>query len=200
MKGVKNIKSLTGIVLILIALMGIIFWEGIGREIIMYDDVLVLTQEVDENTIITKEMLGKKKVAAASKGALTLENVDAVIDKAAVQYIPKGTEIFPQYFEDSKLLVKENEYVLSIPNDWLESYPQTLRRGDTAYFYTYGKKITSAVVAYAKDGTNQEVTSDEERLAGSSTISLVEVIVNEEQADLLSKAASAENKFVILYN
>lgn len=197
----KISKSLTGIILIIVTLLGIVAWELWGREELLYDEVLVFSANVEANDVIRADMLAVKKINNANDKALKAEDAQKVVGKAATQYIPRNTEIFDVYFDESNLVVGEDEYVLSIPNDWLQSYPQTLRRGDTAYFYADGKMITKATVAYAKDGANQEVTSrDEERLAGSSTISLVEVIVTNAQADMLSKLAERNTKFVILYN
>ena len=93
------------------------------------------------------------------------------------------------------------QYVLSIPNQWLLSYPQTLRRGDTVRFYCEEEIVLSAVVAYARDSSNQEVISaDDERLKASAPVSLVEVIVDEEKAMKLGKLGEAGKKFVLLYS
>jgi len=75
-----------------------------------------------------------------------------------------------------------------------------LKRGDRAFFYCAGEIVTDAVVAYVRDGTNQEVYyGDDERLTSSASVSLIEVVVTEEQARLLGKLADKDNKFVILY-
>ena len=61
--------------------------------------------------------------------------------------------------------------------------------------------VLSAVVAYARDSSNQEVTSgDDERLKSSGPVSLVEVIVDEEKARKLGKLAEEGKKFVLLYS
>ena len=63
-----------------------------------------------------------------------------------------------------------------------------------------GEPVTDAVVAYVRDGTNQEVYyGDDERLTSSSSVSLIEVVVDREQAALLGKLAEKGNKFVLLY-
>lgn len=195
-------RMILGMVLIVLAIGGMFFWETAGREMFLYDEVLTVTQDVEESTIISEEMLALKRVAKATPGALTKKDVSNVLGKEATQFIPAQTEVFEQYFADSKLVVhaEDNEYVLSIPNKWLESYPQSLRRGDQVYFWCEGTKVTSATVVYVKDSSNTEVTSDEDRLTASSNVSLVEIIATEKQADLLSTYAKEGKKFVILYN
>ena len=120
-----------------------------------------------------------------------------------VQYVPAGTPLFSEFFQDPRLSVvgTSGQYVLSIPNQWLLSYPQTLRRGDTVRFYCEGEIVLSAVVAYARDSSNQEVVSaDDERLKASAPVSLVEVIVDEEKALKLGKLGEEGKKFVLLYS
>ncbi len=81
------------------------------------------------------------------------------------------------------------------------SYPQTLRRGDDVAFYCGGSIVTRAVVAYARDGSNAEVVSlSSERLTGSAPVSVIEVIVSENQALKLGTLADKGNKFVLLYS
>lgn len=191
-----------GVVLIVLAIAGLFFWETEGRERFTYDEVLVLTEPVEKSTIITAEMLTTDRVAEAHPNAYRKAAAEQIIGKETTQYIADNTQLFPQCFEESTLIAhkEKNEYVLSIPNAWLESYPQTLRRGDTVYFWCDGKRVTSATVVYVKDSTNTEVTSDDERLVASSRVSLVEIIANEKKANLLSKYAEDGNKFVILYN
>ena len=93
------------------------------------------------------------------------------------------------------------QYILSIPDQWLMSYPQTLRRGDEVSFYCGGKLVTSALVAYARDSSNQEVMSgDDARLEASASVSLVEVVVTEAQAVMLGKLADQGERFVLLYS
>jgi len=116
--------------------------------------------------------------------------------------VAAGTELYMEYFQESKFAVGEEEgkFILSIPEQWLKSFPQTLKRGDRAFFYCAGEIVTDAVVAYVRDGTNQEVYyGDDERLTSSASVSLIEVVVTEEQARLLGKLADKDNKFVILY-
>lgn len=191
-----------GVVLIVLAIAGLFFWETEGRERFTYDEILVLAEPVEKSTIITAEMLTTDRVAVAHPNAYRKDAVEQIIGKETTQYISDNTQLFPQCFEDTKLIAhkEKDEYVLSIPGSWLESYPQTLRRGDTVYFWCEGKRVTSATVVFVKDSTNTEVTSDDDRLTASSRVSLVEIIATEKKANTLAKLAEDGNKFVILYN
>lgn len=196
-------KKIIAFVLVCAGLCGLGFWELWGRKNLGYEELLTVNSEIAPNTVISEEMLSVKKVESVPKAALTPGDAGRIVGLESKQLIPQGETLYLPYFEESSFNVgeKSGRYVLSIPNDWLKAYPQTLRRGDTAYFYCKGDIVTSAVVAYARDGSNQEVRSqDEERLLGSAPVSLIEIIVDEEQARLLGRLADKGNRFVLLYS
>ncbi|MBQ1959532.1 MAG: hypothetical protein II354_03795 [Firmicutes bacterium] len=195
-------RRIAGIVLVVLSLGALGFWELWGRENITYDRVVVLKESLPKNTLITREMLRERKIENAAEGALTSADAEQLIGLETSQYVAAGTELYEEYFQESKFAVGEEEgkFILSIPEQWLKSCPQTLRRGDRAFFYCAGEIVTDAVVAYVRDGTNQEVYyGGDERLTSSASVSLIEVVVTEEQARLLGKLADKGNKFVLLY-
>ena len=195
-------RRIAGIVLVVLSVGALGFWELWGRENITYDRVLVLKEALPKNTLITADMLRVKKVDRAGEGALMEGEKGEIVGLETTQFVPAGTELYREYFQESIFAVGEEQgrYILSIPAQWLKAFPQTLRRGDRAFFYCGGEPVTDAVVAYVRDGTNQEVYyGDDERLTSSSSVSLIEVVVDREQAALLGKLAEKGNKFVLLY-
>lgn len=195
-------RRIAGIVLVMFSVGALGFWELWGRENITYDRVLVLKEALPKNTLITADMLRVKKVDRAGEGALMEGEKSEIVGLETTQFVPAGTELYREYFQESIFAVGEEQgrYILSIPDQWLKAFPQTLRRGDRAFFYCGGEPVTDAVVAYVRDGTNQEVYyGDDERLTSSSSVSLIEVVVDREQAALLGKLAEKGNKFVLLY-
>lgn len=195
-------RRIAGIVLVVLSVGALGFWELWGRENITYDRVLVLKEALPKNTLITADMLRVKKVDRAGEGALIEGEKSEIVGLETTQFVPAGTELYREYFQESIFAVGEEQgrYILSIPAQWLKAFPQTLRRGDRAFFYCGGEPVTDAVVAYVRDGTNQEVYyGDDERLTSSSSVSLIEVVVDREQAALLGKLAEKGNKFVLLY-
>ena len=195
-------KRIAGIVLIVLSVGALGFWELWGRENITYDRVLVLKESLPKNTQITADMLRERRVEKAGEGAIRTEQRNEIVGLETGQFIPAGTELYKEYFQESIFSVGEEQgkYILSVPAQWLKAFPQTLRRGDRAFFYCGGEPVTDAVVAYVRDGTNQEVYyGDDERLTSSSSVSLIEIVVDKEQASLLGKLAEKGNKFVVLY-
>lgn len=195
-------RRIAGIVLVVLSVGALGFWELWGRENITYDRVLVLKEPLPKNTLITADKLRVKKVDRAGEDALMEGEKGEIVGLETTQFVPAGTELYREYFQESIFAVGEEQgrYILSIPAQWLKAFPQTLRRGDRAFFYCGGEPVTDAVVAYVRDGTNQEVYyGDDERLTSSSSVSLIEVVVDREQAALLGKLAEKGNKFVLLY-
>lgn len=195
-------KKIAGIALVLLSLGALGFWELWGRENITYDKVLVFKESQPKNTLVTADMFRERKIENAGKGVILSSQMKELMGMETSQFVPAGTELYKEYFQESIFAVgpEEGKYILSVPSQWLKAFPQTLRRGDRAFFYCGGEPVTDAVVAYVRDGTNQEVYyGDDERLTSSSAVSLIEVIVDEKQAELLGKLAENGNKFVILY-
>ena len=201
-KEMRMKKRIAGILLVVLSLSLLAFWELWGRETITYERVVVLKESQPQNTLITREMLRERRIEKAAEGAIHSEDAEKIIGLETTQFVAAGTELHQDYFQESKFAVgeKEGKYILSIPDQWLKSYPQTLRRGDRAFFYCGGEIVTDAIVAYVRDGANQEVYySDEERLTSSAAVSLVEVVVTADQAAALGKLADKGNKFVVMY-
>ena len=196
-------KRITGLILIAASLVCLGFWEFWGREHRSYEKVLVFCQDTARNTMVEESLLEIVLMEEPPEGALGPEDASNLLNLETVQYVPAGTPLFSEYFQDPRLSVggTSGQYVLSIPNQWLLSYPQTLRRGDTVRFYCEEEIVLSAVVAYARDSSNQEVVSaDDERLKASAPVSLVEVIVDEEKAMKLGTLGEEGKKFVLLYS
>lgn len=239
-------KTAIGIVLIALSIAGMLWWELVGRDSVMYTEVLTLSRDADVGTEITRDMLEIKKTTTPTLRSLRLSDAQSVIGKETVSYIPKGAELFSEFFEDGSLVVHEElgQYIFSIPSSWLVSYPQTLRRGDkitlllvkdeeepeySGYSEHFGldgfseggpfsaevpqtkpqepenpgpstgDEILTTTVIYVKSSTNNEVVSDSERLDAAATVSIIEVIAQKEEAQMLTKLASDGGRFVVLY-
>ncbi len=196
-------KKIAGIVLICLALGLLGFWELWGRQNIGYDEILVLRESASKSTVVEASMLTTRKVESAAKAALRPGDESKIIGMETRHFIPESETLYQEYFAVSRLTTggSTDSMVLSIPEEWLETYPQTIRRGDDVAFYCGGMIVTKAVVAYARDGNNAEVTSSgQARLTGSAPVSVIEVIVSEKQAVKLGKLADKGNKFVLLYS
>lgn len=196
-------RKIAGIILICTALLALVFWEFWGRQNIGYDEILVFREDIQKSSIIEAKMLTTKKVENAANGALRPGDESYVLGKESRHYIPQSEALYREYFSASRLTTGgiSEGLVLSLPDDWLKSYPQTIKRGDDVIFCLGDSVVTKAVVAYARDGNNKEVVySENERLSASAPVSVIEVIVSEKQARKLCNLARKGNKFVLVYS
>ncbi|MCT4687473.1 SAF domain-containing protein [Vallitalea sp.] len=221
----KNfMKGLMGIILIVIAIGSIFYWEVYGRESLLFKDIVVLTKDVNKNEVITKDMVQIHKREENTLIDKVILDPNKIIGKAANNYIPKGVQLVEKYFENPSLVLDEDEYIFKIPLEWIKAFPDSLRRGDEIYFYEVSKgtenynsteveiavnnkkalekqPITNATVAYVKDSANREVItlSDEERYNGSSKINEIEIITDLETVNLLRDSVNNDKVFIIMY-
>lgn len=219
---IKNIKGWIGILLIAVAIIGIWYWEVYGREALSYENVIVLKTDSERNTYIEQKHLAVMKMEKEKVLPGAIKDPAQILHKETVQFIPAGMMLVEEFFDSPQLVTDEGQYIFSIPNQWLEAYPQSLRRRDTVYVYPVkaedailqefleegkttrqtpeGKALFSATVAYAKNSSNQEVESvDPGRLDGTSSVSLVEIVATAENVRAMQTAVSEGFKFILLY-
>lgn len=220
----ERLKGIAGIILILLAI-GILFsWESFGREALTYDSVIVFKDDIQKGTIIQKDMLGIMKLQKDTLIDGTIQNPDLIIGKRSNTFIPRALQLCNEFFSDPELVTGDGNNILSVPMDWIYSFPQTLRRGDLVHFYLLDKKLIgedeenkevfseeriklsnekpliSAKIAYVKDSSNREVIDvTPDRLDGSAEVAQIEVVISEDKYKLLKTAASNGQIFVIMY-
>lgn len=219
MRGINSgkIKGLIGILLIFMAISLIFYWENYGREQLLYHEVIVAKEDIYRNGKITKDnisILKLEETAIPSKAVLSLKDI---IGKEVKQFIPQNAVIDYRYLADEGMTLAQNQFIFRIPNEWLQSCPGSLRRGDDidlcaiqpieegdeeAAVDTMLPSI-KLKVAYVKDSGNREVKNAEnqklERLDGTSNISSIEVIVKKDDVKKMQEIYDDGYKFLVLY-
>lgn len=176
-------KRIIGIVLIAASLSALIAWEKWGKTQFLYDEVLVCRENISRGTVMKGDMFEVVQMDIREKGFFRPENRKELIGKEAVSSIHKGMPLFPEYFAGEGLSAGGNgRFILAVPESWLESVPSSIGRGDLAYFYSGKRFLTEAPVAAADAETGE-----------------IEVVVDRRQASVLSEAAAAGEKMVIVY-
>ncbi len=196
-------QKAAGILLIVISLGVLGFWEFWGRENLAYERILVLRQDIPENTEIVRSLLEVKRMDNPGDHVLQEKDAAALIGLESAQFIPAGSPLHREFFQDPALATggSTGQYILSIPSEWLISFPQTLRRGDEVSFYYGEKKVVSVRVAHVRDSSNQEVVSaDDARLEATAPASQLEVVVTEAEAVKLTELAGKGKCFMVLYS
>jgi len=219
------IFSILGVVLMIASIITIYWWETSGRAQLLYSEVVVLNQSIEADTTITEDMLDLVKIDPGSFIEGAVVDKEKVIGKTTTQYIPKYSQLNLEYFKGEKVKSsKEDQYIFTIPADWIITFPNSLRRGDIIYFYpvkiedekeeesnsfnisssikvTKESDLVKSEVAYLKDSGNREVvdTVGNERYDASANITSIEIITNWEDFSYLQGLAYKNYKFIILY-
>ena len=193
-------RRIIGLAMITVTLAAIGIWEFGGRENISYRQVIVLREDTKAHTVISEDDIQTKKLESPSGEALTEADAENLIGMETSQYVAADTELRREYFQTSQFAVGQDsgKALMSLPSDWLLSFPQTLRRGDKVNIYNGTVKLMEAVTAHVKDSGGQEVLSqDSQRMEASSALSHIEIIGSEEDLVELSKLASEGAKFTL---
>ncbi len=195
-------RRIAGILLIVLSVGALGFWEIWGRENLSYQKIAVLRESQEANTEIREDMLKPVKVERATKGAITWDKAGDIVGLETKQFVAGELELHREYFREPEFKVGKqyDRYILMIPDTWLMSCPESIKRGDKAFFYLGEKMVCRALTAHVKDSYGQEITyGDLKRYYPSGTIKTLEVIVTSKQMEKLSRLATKGNRFTLIY-
>ncbi len=152
---------LIGIIIIILMLGIVWFWETNGRELYFYKDIVVLNQDIQRGTIINEDMLVYEKLEADNIIDEVVLTKDILIGLETKHFIPKGAQLHLKYFEDQEIIMSENTYIVRIPNEWLYSIPNTLRRKDNIAFYQVTIRNENFLIKENQNISTYETDSNE---------------------------------------
>lgn len=164
----QKVFTIFGLLLIAIAGGGFVWYEWAGgREMINYQDVIVLSQDVKQGEVINEDLISYLKVDKLSTIDGVIHDPATVIGKEAKHFIPSNTQLHSNYFEEAGIVLKEGQYIAQIPIEWTLSIPDTLRRGDQIAIYaaTYDKQVLASL----QPKETSTVTSNEEKEANEDS-------------------------------
>lgn len=188
----RKLKPVLGVLLILLSIAGLFFWEWKGRETIMTVEVLVAKEEIRQGARVNGGMFIAKGVPKGNllDGALTPADLNLIQGKAAAQLIAKNGQIVMDYFRENEFRLIGEESVFVIDPGWISMRSSALRRGDVVDIYgSNGFNLLGTFrIAYVKDASEREVrdTGDEtggsggkgilDRPDGSAVVDHIEII------------------------
>lgn len=150
----------TGFLLMATLVAAEVFWETKGRELVLYQDILVAKEDIKRGTLISAETVPSLfKVEKYEKGKIIDQPVfspQEVVGLAAKQVIPKNAQLSALYFEDSRVLTDGQHLNWKIPNEWIISAPNTIRRKDRITVY----EITALALANQKNTAADKIQID----------------------------------------
>ena len=159
---VNKIKTAVGLVLVLLSVAALLFWEAAGRELLLMDSVFVANADIKEGEPVSTGHFRTIKAPAGSlvDGAVTPKNASALVGMEAAADIVKGAQLSFRHLRNPDEAPKPETSFFVIRNEWISMCTSSLRRGDDALILSSDGKteIGRFPVAYVKDGDGREVT------------------------------------------
>jgi multisubunit Na+/H+ antiporter MnhC subunit len=156
------VKKVVGLMLIITASVLLILWETKGRELVLMDEVLVATAEIEAGVPLSADLFHTVSVPtnAVVKDALTSKNIDLVKGMYSTSALASGSQISKRYLASLKESEAENLSYFVIRSEWIFMKSSALRHGDTVDIIsaTGDVDLGSYKVAYVKDEKGTEVS------------------------------------------
>jgi hypothetical protein len=156
-------RALAGIIVIIVGLALLFYWESSGREQMQYEQVICASAAIQKGQTITDELLTTKALPKDCLISGALKNGAELIGTVAAQYIPAQAQISREmiYTDDFYIDTDRGESIYKLPADWIDNRSAAIRRGDTVEIYLADgkRKVGEYMVAYVKDAQEREVSS-----------------------------------------
>lgn len=157
----KRVKSIIGILLIILSLASLFLWEWKGREMILLREVLVAKHMIEMGTLVDESMFEIRGVPKDNliEGALKPEEVGWLKGNVTAQLISQNSQISKAYFRENTFYLREGEAIFVLEPGWIAMRSSSLRRGDTVDIYgsNGGGFIGSYRIAFVKDEAEREI-------------------------------------------
>ena len=197
----KRGRTILGLLLIVVAVSGLIFWEVKGRETLLLDTVIVASEEISAGTVISRDLLKAGGVLEESRiqGSLNWDMLHVALGQVALRDIVKNSQLSEEYLTDNDFYLRSSESIFVLHPEWIAMRSSSIRRGDWIDIYENGgyDKIGTYRVAFVKDVNEIEVTDGEgpkesnslDRTVSSSLINHVEIIANTKEYEKIARSA-----------
>ena len=195
----KRSRTVLGLLLIIFAVAGLIFWEVRGRETMLLDTVIVAKERIPAGTLITRDLLSAAGILEENRiqGGLSWDKLHLAIGQVAVQDIVENSQISEEFLAESDFYIRSNESIFVLHPEWIAMRSSSIRRGDWIDIYESGSfdKIGSYRVAFVKDANELEVTDGEgseefnalDRTVSTSLISHIEIIADMKEYEKIAR-------------
>ena len=184
-------KSIAGIVLVILSVAAMYYWETRGRDSFLLVPVLAASDDIEAGTIVGEEDFTVLRVPPETVAAATLTPSEAVYlyGQRAGRHIRRNQQVAKEDFGSAAAQVPVGKSVYVLPQSWIYSRSSSLRAGDRVLIYSMPEKkpLGAYTLAFVRDNAEQEVVDTNlpsgvlERTAPSSIISSLEILCTEQE-------------------
>ncbi len=207
----KILRPVLGIILVLLSILAMFWWENWGRETLFMESVMVASNDIKIGKVINeKDFIEVKNIKERNiSGAISPNNFHKIKGLISKQYIPKLSQVNSNMFSEKEKILKEEQSIFPIKEEWIDSRSSSLRKGDVIDIFDENGElyIGTFKVAYVKDSNEQEVVGTEQNISeeilqrnfSSSIISSVEIITSlDEYKKIRLLVEEQDIKFLII--
>ncbi len=138
-----KLKSVIGLILMILSIVGMYFWETKVREKMIFTKVLAAAVDISEGDTAGRDSFKEISVSSESlvAGFLTPENAETLYGKSCVFPLKANSVVFYGAFEDAKEEEDDGMRTLSIPRSWIfeGSADVSAGTGVSIYYVPSGK-------------------------------------------------------------
>ncbi len=185
-------KTIAGLIIVILSLAGMAWWELSAREMLMTEEVLAAAEDIKAGTVIeTRQLTGlRMDKDSISAGALSPGQAALCEGWVASVDIPAGSPLFAALFREKNEVLKGGASIFTLPKEWIALRPAMLRAGDRVKLISLPEQacLGSFEIAFIRDSGEQAINGDEaagadvlQRNSAGGVISSVEIICREEE-------------------
>ena len=159
-----KLKLVLGIILILLSIAFMYFWETNGRNILMNEEVVVTAAPLEAGAVLGSDKIKIASVPkdAVSENCLTPEDLGDYIGKTLKYGLNANSQIAVNSFISGENPVTGEMSLFEIRPSWIKNLSSSVRSGDRITIYGYmpgnpGLNLGSYYTAFVKDGSGREV-------------------------------------------
>ena len=192
---VSKAKTLIGLILIVVSILSLVFWEFKGREMLLMDKVLIVKEDIDTGTVLSATMFSDISVPnnAVMEGSISPSELKSITGKIANTKIYKGSQLSKRHFESEMTSKESNLSYFVIPNEWIYMCSSSVRAYDKVDIISSDGSMNFGrfELAFVKDSEGKEISvssvdagslfNSDNRSENSSPINHVEIICDFEQ-------------------
>ena len=195
-------KSIAGIILVVLSVAAMYYWETRGRDSFLLVPVLAAAEDIEEGTVVGEEHFTVLRVPpeTAASAALAPSEGAHIYGLRAGKRIRKNQQVAREDFGSTQAQVPDGKSVYVLPQSWIYSRSSSLRAGDRVLIYSMPEKkpMGAYTLAFVRDSAEQEVLDTNlpggvlERTAPSSIIANLEILcTQQEYFDLFDEVQTA---------
>jgi len=157
-------KTLIAIILIIVSLAGMYYWESCGREAFLMSEVLVSASDIPAGKRIDLTDLSVNTLPSSTlpQNSLSINDAGSLVGMTAAVDIPGGIQLASSYFTSAGQSFTRGQSIYVIPASWICEVSNSVRAGDeiSIFLMPEFRYLGCYRVAFAKDDSFDEIADE----------------------------------------